>query len=374
MERIKMTPRDNWVSTVENLGFEFHTLNGHAYWDESACYRFHEDEIETLEEATTILWEMCLEAVDWVIRNDFYQNLGIDSNFAPLIEKSFRSAEQGLYGRFDFCWNGENEPKLLEFNADTPTSLFEASVIQWQWLEESFPQHDQFNSIHEKLVDRWREIAPSFGRSHICFTSVGYDIEDDVTTCYLSDTCSLAGFRTKQFSMEDIGWNGHCFTDPDSDEIRYIFKLYPWEWMMKEEFSKYLGKTNTRWIEPAWKVLLSSKGILPVLWKLFPNHPNLLPSYFSPKSMTSWVQKPLFSREGANILIFDGNREIRTDGPYKSNSFIYQQFSPLPDFSGFRPVIGSWIVGDHPAGIGIREDTSLITNNLSRFVPHYLVS
>jgi glutathionylspermidine synthase len=36
-----------------------------------------------------------------------------------------------LYGRFDLAYRGDGPPKLLEYNADTPTALFEAAVVQW---------------------------------------------------------------------------------------------------------------------------------------------------------------------------------------------------------------------------------------------------
>ena len=47
--------------------------------------------------------------------------------------------------------------------------------------------------------------------------------------------------------------------------------------------------------------------------------------------------------------------------------------APLPDFDGHHPVIGSWVIANQAAGIGIREDTSPITGNNSRFVPHYFI-
>ena len=64
-----------------------------------------------------------------------------------------------------------------------------------------------------------------------------------------------------------------------------------------------------------------------------------------------------------------------TEGPYTGAAgagSIYQQFYPLPDFNGRRPVIGSWMVNGYACGIGIREDDSLVTGNLSRFVPHII--
>ena len=118
---------------------------------------------------------------------------------------------------------------------------------------------------------------------------------------------------------------------------------------------------------------MSSKAILPVLWELNPGHPNLLPSYYDqdPKLPAQFVRKPIYSREGANVELHTQRGTIAQPGTYGAEGYIYQAYAPLPDFDGNFPVIGSWIVGDEAAGIGIRENTQQITTNSSRFVPHY---
>jgi len=124
-------------------------------------------------------------------------------------------------------------------------------------------------------------------------------------------------------------------------------------------------------------MILSNKAILPILWQLNPNHPNLLPSFteFEKTSLGfSYAKKPILSREGANIQLFDNGRLIsETKGEYGEEGFIYQELCPLPEFDGNYPLIGSWVVGQEAAGIGIRETNTLITDNLSRFVPHLIV-
>jgi glutathionylspermidine synthase len=35
-------------------------------------------------------------------------------------------------------------------------------------------------------------------------------------------------------------------------------------------------------------------------------------------------------------------------------------------------VIGAWLVASEACGLGIREDTRLITGNTSRFIPHFI--
>jgi glutathionylspermidine synthase len=127
----------------------------------------------------------------------------------------------------------------------------------------------------------------------------------------------------------------------------------------------------TQWIEPIWKTLLSNKGILPVLWELFPRHDNLLECYFNnPKNLTNYVRKPLLSREGANLTLRRGTTIQETGGPYGEEGFVYQAIGRIPNFGGGFPVIGSWVIDGVAAGIGIRESETPVTNNLSCFVAH----
>lgn len=60
-------------------------------------------------------------------------------------------------------------------------------------------------------------------------------------------------------------------------------------------------------------------------------------------------------------------------GGYGEEGFIYQQLALLRDFGGKYPVLGSWVIDGESAGIGIRETDTLITDNYSRFVPHFFL-
>jgi glutathionylspermidine synthase len=377
MKRTAIAPRNNWQKTVEELGFGFHTADV-PYWDESAYYTFTTNEIDKLEEATAVLWDMCLEAVQHVIDNNLFDQFKIPAFITPHIIDSWNNDAPAIYGRFDFCFDGVNEPKLLEFNADTPTSLFEASIIQWFWLKDFDEPKDQFNSLHEKLIDYWKYLKNYLYDDILYLTCVKNVLEDFTTVAYMQDCAMQGGIETDFIFIEDIGWdsNNQCFVDLANRPIRNIFKLYPYEWMMNEAYGKNLvtDELKALWIEPSWKMVLSNKAILPILWQLFPNHKNLLPAYFTDNGLTNYVKKPFLSREGSNITIFENRQTIASsDGGYGNEGFIYQQLCKLPDFSGNFPVIGSWVVGQQPAGMGIRESNGLITDNLSRFIPHLIL-
>jgi glutathionylspermidine synthase len=377
MKRISITPRENWKEKLEALSFQFHSLDN-KYWNESAYYQLSMDQVDMLEKATNDLFRMCLEAVEYVIENKLYDKLHINPELIPLIERSWENEEPSFYGRFDLFFDGINPPQMLEFNADTPTSLFEGSVVQWEWLNEVSPESDQFNSIHERLLNYFQGCKEYFNNQTVHFSCISGSIEDFTTVEYIRDVAYQAGLKTKFVYMEDIGWNRfkNIFVDYENEPIENIFKLYPWEWLIEEEFGKNLmiDKNQTKWIEPAWKAILSNKAILPILWEMFPGNPHLLPSYFnSPNGMTNYVEKPIYSREGANVAIYrDGDVKEFTEGEYGDEGYIYQQYVTLPNFDGNNAVIGSWVIDGQSAGIGIRESDSLITNNLSRFVPHLI--
>jgi len=385
MQRIICPERDDWRLTADETGFDFHTIDGERYWDERAYYAFTLDEIEhQIEAPTGEIEAMCLELVaDAIDDENTLRRLKIPEAFWPLISESWYRNEASLYGRLDLSFDGRGPAKLLEYNADTPTSIFEAAVFQWTWLEQAIERHiiashaDQFNSIHERLIDTWKKLGE--GR-HLHLSGTTESAEDAGTLAYLEDTARQAGLATTLIDIEDIGWRDDGgFVDLDDRGIEFAFKLYPWEWMFHDAFGARLAKAPTRWIEPPWKAILSNKGILPLLWEMFPDHPNLLPAYFEDDPNAgelgaSFVRKPLYSREGANVtLVSNGVTVVDQEGPYGAEGFIRQAFAPLPNFSRQYPVLGSWLVDHTPCGLSIREDENPITGNTSRFLPHAIL-
>ena len=444
MKRIPLTPRPNWQTIVERQGLTFHSPAAMApqpYWDESAAYQFTAAEIDTLEAAGNELQTMCLAAAQHVIDHQRYAELAIPPEAIPLIEWSWNQEPPAIYGRFDISWAGEQSgqpPKLLEYNADTPTSLLEAAVIQWSWLEDLSPtlsllsfhntpllssrstsllssrseaegsaypsspplKPDQFNSIHDRLIAKWKDVA-DYLTPPLYFAALEFPnpdpalakeaAEDLLTVTYLRDTAEQAGLQTRRLALQDIGWNPDrlCFVDLEENQISSIFKLYPWEAMLAEEFGPHALETYraTTWIEPIWKLLLSNKGILPILWQLYPDHPLLLPAFFENHGdrgpLTAYVRKPFHSREGANISILRPNAPaLETPGAYGAGPFIRQAIAPAlegpavfhnPAGTPRHPILGLWMIDQDCSGLGIRESPTPITDNLSSFLPHFFL-
>ncbi|HEY0333370.1 MAG TPA: glutathionylspermidine synthase family protein, partial [Stenotrophomonas sp.] len=238
---------------------------------------------------------------------------------------------------------------------------------------------DQYNQIQDLLCESLGLLAREDAiASRMHFSAVRESVEDQATVRYLRDCAHQVGIETAEVAIEDIGLSADgWFTDADDQVIKTLFKLYPLEFMMAERFGPALRERRVQLIEPAWKAVLSNKGILPLLWERHRDHPNLLPARFAQADEAparGWVRKPLFSREGANIALMaaDGTR-AHSDGPYQDGPAILQAHHPLPVFQGRHALVGSWVVADQAAGLGMRDDDGPITRDTSRFVPHAIV-
>jgi len=394
MERRTIEPRPDWQRTVEDQGLiypltRYPDNSLRPYWDESAYYVFSLPEVEALEETVEELHTMCLAAAGHIVAENRFADLGItDPRLAALVAEAWqRRAElPSLYGRFDLRYDGTGPAKLLEYNADTPTSLVEAASPQWFWMEDRFPGADQWNSLHERLVGAWKKqsaLLPPGSPLHFAHSAVDELGEDLMTVAYLKETAEQAGLDTDWISMEEIGWDSLSgrFVDLRLRFIRACFKLYPWEWLTTDGFGEHVldtldnggGTGTTMWIEPVWKMLLSNKALLAVLWELYPGHPNLLPAYLDgPRELADgagYVAKPLLGREGAGVTVHEpGAAPVVREEPC-----CYQELAPLPSFDGNRVVLGTWVVEDESAGLGIRESAGLITDEYARFLPHVIL-
>lgn len=408
MQRHIITPRSNWIEKAEEIGFTYHTSGVQsedgdgAYWDESIAYEFSMTEVEDIESATEECNARCLDLVDKVVGDtDLMTKIGIPSKYFNAIKKSWRDDDPTLYGRFDFAYTGKDSPKMLEYNADTPTMVIETALMQWFWLQDVKPGCDQFNSLHEKLLNQFKYIKTRVPLGHTFYFS-GYEenLEEYQTCRYFQDLATQAGLSCRFINLDDIGWDGRNFVDLNNSSMKYWFKLYPWEWMMTDKFGEHLVHNSSGIIEPIWKAILSNKGILPLLHEMFPSHPNILPASFNndlPVDDTEWydfqanatadqleayargelnpssyVIKPMLSREGANIDIVQGGRVVKRTGGDYLGPRIYQRKAELYEDGGSFAVIGSWVVGDEAAGMVVRDNPQQIVLDTSKVVPHWI--
>ena len=406
MQRLTMTPRDNWERTIESQGLLYSASQKPDgtqthYWNESAAYVLKMWEVLELEKVTERHHRRAIEAAKFLAeeqRNPAspWAQLGLPRE---AVEHAIYSLERGdptLYGRFDYAYDGIDGslpiPKMLEYNADTPTGLVEAAVVQWFWLQDVFPAADQWNGIYEALIDRFAELSPllpGVGDStpfYFAYTGKEEYGEDIMNVSLLRETAEKAGLQTRLIEMTQIGFDHGSeyhrphFVDFLGEEIERIFKLYPHEDLAHEDFGPYLAQTAPQgWVEPAWKMFLSTKMLPAAMWHLYPTDEALLPTYIDkPSSMDEYVKKPLHGREGDNIEIVSKNYSTKQSGRYGEEGYVYQQWCPLPNFRGEdgsdnHAVLGSWVIGDESYGVGIRESDSYITDYYCRFVPNVIL-
>lgn len=408
MQKTTLPERPDWRAHAKEVGFTFADMHGEPYWDETSAYALSLEQIENdIEDPSTELHGMCREAVAEIIASEeLMTRLAIPEAHRDLVAESWRRGDPEIYGRFDLAYDGARPAKLLEYNADTPTSLYESTAFQWQWLEDQLkagvlPEgSDQFNGIHEALIARFADVFEPDSDLH--FTAVADNPEDYGTVEAMGWAAREAGLGAHYCDLDKIALSDDGqFLDDQDRRIAVLFKLYPWEDLLRDDYAAHIQGSGCLFLEPAWKALLSNKGLLPVLWQMFEGHPNLLPAFFeadvaealsgrgpaAPDCAEAFdrvaadlaeahVRKPILSREGASVTIHQSGKVIEQskNTDYADHPRIVQAYAPLPEFDGFHPVIGSWIVGETCAGIGIREDRSRITQDLSRFKPHYILA
>lgn len=444
MKRLEFTARPGWRERINASGLiysESHKpgVGAVEYWNDAAAYVFTLAEVEALEAQTEELHRMCLEAAAYMATGAL-GTLGLSQAGFELAQRSWREydgaggvRQQDVYARFDLAYAGDGSPaKMLEYNGDTPTGLIEAAITQWDWLQDRTASGelarlgagnvstgsgawDQWNGIYDALIARWEtRLAGSVAAGTGTRLFYGYSAQDSSgedwnTVAVMAEMAQKAGWRTTSIEMEQIGWDfgAHEFVgQPENpmyaDEpfrpiladgtvqprIRNIFKLYPWEDIMSGEQGDHFGQLLVdypdvipHWFEPPWKMFLSNKLLLVALWRLFPDHPNLLPAYADgPHGMSDYVIKPVFGREGDGIKIVRGGtteangEEYRRPG--RGNERVFQKYHELPNFPGSagpnHPVLGSWVVNQEAFGVGIRESDGPITDYFCRFAPNLI--
>ncbi len=380
-------------SVMEEIGMTWHTdADGSDYICQDLV-QITEDAAEAYYEAANRLYGMFVEAAQRVIDEQLYLELGIPSNLIGLIEDSWQKKDLHLYGRFDLAGGLDGLPiKLLEFNADTPTGLFETSIIQWAQLKSNgMDETRQFNNLHEMLQENFRrlitrdkpldEFKERYGGEKVLFSSVGGLPEDEGNVRYLQQVAHEAGLYTDFCYMHEAG-----FTDregvfnKDGQLADFWFKLFPWEDIAADELEltrmlgKMTGSGRTRILNPAYTLIFQSKGLLKILFDMFPESPYLLRADFSPLPGVEQVSKKFFGREGANTTLLGANGDVlsSTDGPYQHQKSVYQERTHFPqDASGRHYQAGVFHVWE-ACGLGFRRG-GLILDDTSKFVGHIVV-
>lgn len=389
LQKIKPLP----TAVLEELGFTWHTdTDGSRYISDELLKVTHR-EAEAYYTAANEIYDMYVEAAEYVIQNNLFFELGIPFNLIEIIKKSWENnVHWHLYGRFDLAGGLDNQPiKLIEFNADTPTSLFESSLLQWAMLKENnMDEAEQFNNIYEAINENFKRLITLFDDTDefeqkydgwkILFSSVQGNDEEEATTRLLQQIATDAGFNTGFEYLENIKFDDEGIYDSHESQYEYWFKLYPWEDIATDEPELATTLTNIMLnqkaiiLNPAYTLLFQSKGIMKILYDLFPNSPYLLQTSFEPLKNTKQVEKTVFGREGANMKIIDSDGIIieQTNGPYDNYKKVYQEYVEFnKDANKNKYQVGVFFAYE-ACGMGFRKGNEIM-DNMSKFVGHVLV-
>ncbi|WP_096025042.1 glutathionylspermidine synthase family protein [Campylobacter lanienae] len=390
MKLKKINPLDNGY--LESIGFGWHTdLDGSRYITDELV-SITDDEAEKFYEAANELYDMYVAAAEYVIDNDLFHELGIPFNLVDIIKASWENdVHWHIYGRFDLAGGIDGKPiKLIEFNADTPTSVFETAIIQWAMLKfNNLNEAKQFNDLYEALVENFKRLVTleedtsRFDEYYegwkILFSSIAGSNEDENTTRLLEAAARDAGFICDFAFVDEVGFDDEGGIFWNEKNWEYWFKLIPWEMIAIDEsdlaliIKNIINNQKAIILNPAYTLLFQSKGIMKILWDLYPNHPLLLESSYQPLSGKKQVKKPFLAREGANVSIINSNGSIEAQngGEYDNGKFLYQEFANFAkDDNGDSYQAGVFFAFEGCA-LGFRKGKDII-DNYSKFVGHII--
>jgi len=384
----KTVPLD--TAYLESLGFVWHTDSDESSYISDELVVISETEAEAYYAAANELYDMFVEAGEYVVEHNLFHEIGIPFNLVEIIKESWENdVHWHLYGRFDLSGGIDGSPiKLLEFNADTPTALFETAIIQWAMLKQNqMDETSQFNGVYEALLDNFKRLVTleedvsdfetRYEGWKFLFTSIRGNAEEENTVRLLQHIATEVGYETKFAYMDEVEFSDNEGIFFNNENYELWFKLIPWEDIALEESDLAMLLTNiiknqkAIIFNPAYTLLFQSKGLLKILWDLYPNHPLLLESSFEPLKSRKQVKKPIFGREGGNVSILDENaQELESAvGEYGNHKMLYQAYTELPTDKEGNSYQAGVFYAYESCGLGFRKGGKIL-DNMSKFVGH----
>lgn len=302
-----------WKTTDPATGEVF------SYFDWNNYYVLANRETDVLYQVGLRLYAMCLAAGDYIIKNNLFEKMSIPQWVAAAIIDSWNEEQHtryapSFYGRFDIrpVLNERGEivsGQLFEYNAQTPTSIPETAVTQYDWFCAAQEAGvllttdgiDQWNPLGEALIERMvselTEYQKRTGRKidilHFAYCGEEAEGEDFTNVEFLrlmaEEAAAKMGvsgqpaFRTRTIRVEDIGYfredgsislgkvkvddsgglslasdtnldsvpdRDFFWEDPEGTEpierVSDCFMLYPLEQMVWDDFGPMIIKSTLR--------------------------------------------------------------------------------------------------------------------------------
>ncbi|KAF0111056.1 MAG: putative Glutathionylspermidine synthase [Rhodospirillaceae bacterium] len=379
MKRIPTVPRTDWRKDVSVYPYGLNAAAAAEGWDESVYYEFSAEEIDRIESTANETHEMIQETVRRAIEGYLLPLMGFAPETARRITSAWKAlhaasdSSTGLFGRLDFAYDGHDSLKLVGACYDGPGGLFAASIVQWNWLEVCFPEADQFNGLHEGLVERWEKMAVGRrDRWGVHLSTATPDAVREGELAYLAATAEAAGLKTTTLAIQDIGWDGAHFVDLENHPIAWLLKLYPWEAMIAEQFGEHLARAGIPVLDPLGWMPASNHALLAMLWETYPEHPNLCQASLSEIPETSDIlRRSLFGLERPAERLTREGRVVADTGPVRhAGGHVSLAWPPLFRQNDGGAILNAWMVGDSCLGMTVRESRTPVGWSDAAIVPH----
>ena len=376
-----------FLARLRELTLDGPNPDGDPWWVTDAAYVIDEAAAGALLDAATGIQNRCYQAVQELVASGDFAYFGIrNPAMQAAISQSWQAKAAPLYGRMDFTFAADGTPMLTDYEADSPFGLAEASFVQWEWFESwqsssGRGKDSQENLLYEKLTEHVPKMGlparfmiacggATDGNGRPADTTERFDAE------YLAEIAAKTNLTARICAMEQVGWDldAQRFTDDRDEPQDAMVKIYPWDWMEDEPNAEILPRSRTRILPGAWVRLLADKTMMALLWHMFPNAPNLLPTFLDRPPQGAVVAKPRRGWDGEHVYLpgqTPGAVPEEEVGP-----LLYQAHCPLPVFTSPRGPVhcaaSVWMVGGQPAGLSFRESRGPVTGPSARFVPHIL--
>jgi glutathionylspermidine amidase/synthetase len=372
--------------------------------DHRKYLRMSETALAELKRATTELHSLFMAATEHVLRHEsLLENFNIPAAIWPRIRQSWDNRRNEMItGRFDFAVS-ERGLKVYEYNCDSASCHMEAGLVQGKWAEHygCIDGYDPGRQLAERLTLAWRK-AHVDDVIHIMYDR---DSEETYHARYMKRIIESAGLPTRMLrGLRGLSWGPDgSVLDPDGVPIRWVWKTWAWETALdqireecehdEEAMATYrpgqvrdhpprlvdvLLRKNVMVYEPLWTLIPSNKAILPVLWRICPNHPYLLRSAFELRSElieSGYAVKPIVGRGGSNISLVDRRKGVieETDGAFDTRDQVYQELWPLPCIDGLNVQVCTFSAAGAYAGSCVRTDRSMVITMDSDCLPLRIV-
>lgn len=363
--------------------------------------KFSESEWNDIKVATERIGSIVNKAYKHIMQNKekYLPQLGLPKEALGAVE--IESDYFSYFTRLDLV-KTMGGIKLIEINCDTPTGYLETSVANSIICEDN--KMVSPNNLEMSIFKAWRKIEKDYnlnGDEKIYFTSYGENEEDKQTVLF---NMKNSGVDAKYIAVEDIRIDEYGIYDTEDNEIEYLYRLYPLEFLPTDEdengakigemLLNHIASGKVKIINPPSAFVMQSKAVMAIIWNLFEQREGLfdheelmdisryfLPTYFTKDVFEErgmpYVRKPIFGREGGGVHIFDENSNLTDkdeENWYDEWSKIYQSYVEMPnqslntwigEYEG-KLLLGSFLIGGEASGLFLRVGEK-ITGNLSMF-------